>query len=129
MQDITKGINMEDMYEYLEELKIKCKDLDIAMQRELINELIEDMNTEDYHLTLADNYGLSELLYYVTEQDSDYCLDYLTASSEGISNHKIARLITFDNCNSIAMQLAIEDEETANGLYNELEYWKDKRNF
>jgi hypothetical protein len=129
MQDITKGINMEDIYEYLEELKIKCKDLDIAMQRELINELIEDMNTEDYHLTLADNYGLSELLYYATEEDPDYCLDYITRNGRGISSHEIARLITFDNCNAIAMQLAIEDEETAIGLYNELEYWKDKRKF
>jgi hypothetical protein len=129
MQDITKGINMEDKYEYLEELKIKCKDLDIAMQRELINELIEDMSSEDYYLTLADNYGLSELLWYTTDKDTDYCLDYIIATSERISSHKISRLITFDNCNAIAMQLATEDEETANGLYNELQYWKDNRKF
>ena len=66
---------------------------------------------------------LGALYHQVSDLSKNEILD-LISLLEVTEKVEIQNLITMDNCHKIAHRLAFEDEETARGLYEELDYWK-----
>ena len=126
MLKYLKGYNMREELEYLEELKIKCKDLSISDQRELINELMEDMEVEDYNLTFEDNYGLSYAKSYYLDNQDDVLSDIANTMWFTPDGRDVADFISFDNSHIVAEQVALKEPDVAKALYEELDYWKTR---
>jgi len=57
------------------------------------------------------------------EEVEDVCFDALIDSYSQIEGHKIADMITFENCNDVARSVCLASDEVAQGLIRELDYW------
>jgi hypothetical protein len=111
--------------EYLQSLYQQANELELNEFLDMVDYVLVSKNSIEYEEGLIDLFEPQDIMDYIdSENIINRAKDILNGTV--LDENEIVEQISFDNCNKIAYLLAMDDIETANGLYEELKYWKEK---